>query len=86
MIRFYGHYEGDSQTYRAPGEVEEIRANRDCLTRFVQQVTQAGTLGKDDLEGVDREVAALIEQAVSAAREAPHPTAEDLLTDVYVSY
>ena len=86
MIRFYGHYEGDSQTYRAPGEVEEIRANRDCLTRFVQQVTQAGTLGKDDLEGVDREVGALIEQAVTAAREAPHPTAEDLLTDVYVSY
>ena len=86
MIRFFGHYEGDAQTYRAPGEVEDIRANRDCLTKFVQQATQAETVEQGDLERIDREVAALIDQAVDEAREAPHPTAEDLLTDVYVSY
>ena len=86
MIRFFGHYEGDAQTYRAPGEVEDIRANRDCLTKFVQQATQAETVEQGDLERIDREVAALIDQAVEEARKAPHPAAEDLLTDVYVSY
>ena len=66
--------------------MEELRANRDCLAKFVQQVTRAGTLGQDDLEDIDREVAALIDQAVAEAQEAPQPTADDLLTDVYVSY
>ena len=86
MIRFYGHFEGDAQTYRTPGEVEEIRANRDCLTKFVQQVTQAAAVEPSDLDGIDREVAALIDRAAAEAQQAPQPTAEDLLTDVYVSY
>ena len=86
MIRFYGHFEGDAQTYRTPGEVEEIRATRDCLTKFVQQVTQAAAVEQGDLDGIDREVAALIDRAVAKAQQAPQPTAKDLLTDVYVSY
>ena len=32
--RYYGHFEGDAQTYRGTGEVEDIRATRDCLDRF----------------------------------------------------
>ena len=86
MIRFYGHFEGDAQTYRTPGEVEEIRATRDCLTKFVQQVTQAAAVEQGDLDGIDREVAALIDRAVAEAQQAPQPTEKDLLTDVYVSY
>src|SRR5918912_532723 len=27
MVRFHGHFEGDAQTYRAKGELEDIRAN-----------------------------------------------------------
>jgi pyruvate dehydrogenase E1 component alpha subunit len=86
MIRFYGHYEGDAQTYRAEGETEHNRANRDCLKSFVQQVTQSEFVEQGDLDGIDREVAGLIDAAVAEAQQAPHPTAEDLLTDVYVSY
>ena len=86
MIRFYGHFEGDAQTYRAAGEVEELRANRDCLTRFAQQVAQAGVLEQADLDSVDREVAALIDEGVAEAQQAPHPSEDQVLTDVYVSY
>jgi pyruvate dehydrogenase E1 component alpha subunit len=38
------------------------------------------------LRGIDAEVKQLIDAAVSEAKAAPLPTAEDLLTDVYVSY
>ena len=86
MIRFYGHFEGDAQTYRAPGEVDEIRATRDCLPKFVQQVTQAAALQQEDLDRIDREIAALIDEAVAQAQQAPYPTEKELLTDVYVSY
>jgi pyruvate dehydrogenase E1 component alpha subunit len=38
------------------------------------------------LDDIDREVAVLIDDAVAAAKSDPAPPAEDLLTNVYVSY
>jgi TPP-dependent pyruvate/acetoin dehydrogenase alpha subunit len=84
--RYFGHYEGDTQAYRAPAEVENIRATRDCIHDFVTKVTSAQLLRKADLEGVDREVEALIDDAVHRAKAAPRPDRADLLTDVYLSY
>lgn len=86
VSRYYGHFEGDQQTYRAPGEVEEIRKTRDCLDQFARRVTAAGIIGQAELEAIDREVRELIETAVTEAKAAPDPTPADLLTDVYVAY
>ena len=86
MIRFYGHYEGDAQTYRGSDEVEEIRKNRDCLKKFVQQVTEENYLSISDLEKIDKEISILIDEAFDEAKKAPPPTEADLLTDVYVNY
>ena len=86
MIRFYGHFEGDAQTYRGSGEVEEIRKNRDCLKKFVQQVTQTDALNKSDLDGIDQEISVLINEAFDEAQKAPRPTETDLLSDVYINY
>jgi pyruvate dehydrogenase E1 component alpha subunit len=86
MIRFYGHFEGDAQTYRAPGELDDIRSNKDCLKKFAHAVTNADVISPAELDAIDRDVAALIDRAVQEAKVAPLPTAADLLTDVYVSY
>lgn len=86
MIRMYGHFEGDQQTYRAKGELEDIRANKDCIKMFVQRVTEAGVIGRGELEAIDRDVVKQIQDAVASAKAAPLPTAADLITDVYVSY
>ncbi|MCW1877692.1 thiamine pyrophosphate-dependent dehydrogenase E1 component subunit alpha [Erwinia sp. INIA-01] len=86
MVRFYGHFEGDAQTYRGRDELEYIRANQDCLKLFRAQVEGAGVVSTAAFNDVDREVAALIEQAVQEAKAAPEPDADDLLSDVYVSY
>jgi len=86
MVRFFGHFEGDAQTYRGAGEVDDIRANRDCLRKFLHEVTAAGVLSADDLKDIDEEVGALIEHAVKEAKAAPLPTEADLTTDVYVKY
>jgi TPP-dependent pyruvate/acetoin dehydrogenase alpha subunit len=85
FTRYYGHFEGDQQTYRA-GEVEHARAELDCLKRFAARVTQTGELARADLDAVDAEVAAMIDRAVDEAKAAPLPTEADLLTDVYVRY
>ncbi len=86
MVRFFGHFEGDAQTYRAEGENEFNRANRDCLAMFRGQVTEAGVISNHELDAIDSKVMASIDQAVEQAIAAPLPTAEDLTTDVYVSY
>jgi len=86
VSRYYGHFEGDAQSYRAPDEVKRIREARDCLTNFAQKVTSAGLLTRPELEQIDAEVLALIEDSAGKAKAAPKPSAVDLLTDVYVSY
>ena len=86
MIRMYGHFEGDQQTYRAKGEVEDIRANKDCIKMFSERVVEAGVIPRAELDAIDREVGRQIEEAVAFAKAAPLPTAADLTTDVYVSY
>jgi len=86
MVRFHGHFEGDAQTYRASGEIDDIRANQDCLKKFAAAVTGAGVITAGELAAIDREVLDLIERAVAEAKAAPLPTAADLTTDVYVSY
>ena len=86
MIRMFGHFEGDQQTYRAKGEVEDIRANKDCIKLFSERVIEAGVISRAELDAIDREVITLIQEATAFAKAAPLPTAADLMTDVYNSY
>ncbi len=86
LSRYFGHFEGDAQTYRAPGEVQKLREEKDCLKRFEERVVRAELASTDDLRKVDAEVQALIDDAVAKAKAAPLPAPEALLTDVYVSY
>jgi pyruvate dehydrogenase E1 component alpha subunit len=86
MVRFHGHFEGDAQTYRGAGELDDIRANHDCLKKFTAAVTGAGIVSAAELTAIDHDVLGLIEHAVVSAKAAPMPAAADLLTDVYVKY
>jgi pyruvate dehydrogenase E1 component alpha subunit len=86
VMRYFGHFEGEAQTYRGEGEVEDLRANRDCLLAFSRRVTEAGLLDADALAGVDEAVRTLIDESVDEAKAAPDPTPDQVLTDVYVSY
>lgn len=84
--RFYGHFEGDPQRYRGPGELERIRTERDALKAFRIDAVEAGLLEAPELDAIDAEVAQLIEEAVSEARAAPPPDPASVAEDVYVEY
>lgn len=86
ITRFYGHFEGDPQLYRADDEVDTLRRDFDCLKKFRARVTEAKLLDDAQLDEVDAEVTALIDDAVSTAKDAPYPSGDDLETNVYVSY
>jgi pyruvate dehydrogenase E1 component alpha subunit len=85
FTRYFGHFEGDQQSYRA-GEVEHARAELDCLKRFAARATETGELTPSELDTIDAEVATMIDRAVAEAKAAPQPAEADLLTDVYVRY
>jgi len=84
--RFFGHHEGDSQTYRAAGEVAELRRHHDCLKLFRSRVTEAGLLDSSVLDDIDTAAGDLIESSVRAAEAAPVPSPRELYENVYVSY
>ncbi len=86
MVRFHGHFEGDAQTYRGKGELEDIRADKDCIKIFRRRVREAGVVSEAEFDKIDNAVVALIEEAVIEAKAAPLPKAGELLTDVYVAY
>ncbi|HEX6620028.1 MAG TPA: thiamine pyrophosphate-dependent dehydrogenase E1 component subunit alpha, partial [Solirubrobacteraceae bacterium] len=85
-MRYYGHFEGDQQTYRAAGEVDEVRRTRDCLAAFSRRVIDAGIVDEDDLAGIDASVGQLIDDAVAQAKAADEPSPDEVHTDVYLSY
>jgi pyruvate dehydrogenase E1 component alpha subunit len=86
LNRYYGHFEGDATTYRAPGEVETLRRESDCLEHFRRRVTASMLLEPAKLDEIDEEVAKAIDRCVSDAKAAALPVEADLLTDVYVAY
>jgi len=86
LDRYFGHFEGDAQTYRGKDEVAKLRDTKDCLTLFRRRVSEAGLLDAPQMDAIDADIRGLIAAAVAGAKAAPYPGAETLLTDVYVSY
>jgi len=84
--RFFGHFEGDPQRYRGKGELDRLRAERDCIKIFRASVTGAKLLDDVDLDAIDAEALAAIETAVEESRAAPRPAPENVLDNVYISY
>jgi pyruvate dehydrogenase E1 component alpha subunit len=85
-MRYFGHFEGDQQTYRGRNEVEELRRERDCLEGFARRITEAGLIERDELAEIDEAVRKLIDEAVAGAKAAPDPGPDEVLTDVYIKY
>jgi TPP-dependent pyruvate/acetoin dehydrogenase alpha subunit len=85
-MRFYGHFEGDPQLYRAKDEVRNLMENADPIKKFITAVTGSGQLTMDELTAIDAQILDMINEKVTAAKAAPEPPGEALYTDVYINY
>ena len=86
ITRYYGHFEGDPQNYRAKDEVARLRVTMDCLKRFRARAEADRSVPLADLDAVDREAVAAIDAAVRDAKAAAPPVEADLYSDVYIQY
>jgi pyruvate dehydrogenase E1 component alpha subunit len=77
-----GHSRVDPARYRPKEEVEEWLA-KDPIKRFKEKLLQTNTLTKTEIQQIEKEVSAEIEEAVKFAVESPFPASEEALQDVY---
>jgi pyruvate dehydrogenase E1 component alpha subunit len=81
--RFRGHSMADPEEYRTKEQVEEWR-KRDPLTSFAKRLVDEEVLAEDDLEELDQQAIAAVDEAVQFADQSPHPDPESLYDNVYV--
>lgn len=85
-LRYYGHFEGDMQLYRDKDEVSTHRAGQDPMEKMSKRLQGDHGIEVTELDHIDREIEALIDDKVGVAKAAPRPGREALHTDVYLKY
>jgi len=83
--RFYGHFQGDTITYRTEDEVSRYR-QRDPIQQVKSHALARGLASEEEFAAIDNRVQETLDQAWADAKSAPWPEPEDALQDVYVTY
>jgi acetoin:2,6-dichlorophenolindophenol oxidoreductase subunit alpha len=78
-----GHYEGDPQVYKTREETEAWKA-RDPITRLRNEILDGRMADAAEVDALEAEIKAEIEEAVAFAEQSPYPTPDQATTDVYV--
>ena len=79
--RFRAHSMADPDLYRTKAEIEEWK-KRDPIPLFQSRLREWGFLADSDLDRIEAEIAAEIDEAVRFAEESAPEPIEDLLKDV----
>jgi pyruvate dehydrogenase E1 component alpha subunit len=80
--RHKGHSRVDPAKYRPKEEVQEW-LRKDPVKSFREHLTREHLLAELELESIEKEAAAGVEDAVKFALESPYPAPEEALEDVY---
>jgi pyruvate dehydrogenase E1 component alpha subunit len=83
--RFYGHFQGDQVTYRTAEELDRYK-QRDPIQALRGALIDRGLATTEELDAIGARVTQQLDEAWDAAKAAPFPEPDQLLTDVYVSY
>jgi hypothetical protein len=81
--RFRGHSMADPEEYRTKEEVEEWR-KRDPIETFGKRLVDESVLSENDLEKLNEEAMATVDEAVKFADKSPFPDLDSLYDHVYV--
>jgi pyruvate dehydrogenase E1 component alpha subunit len=82
-FRMTGHSAHDDAGYVPEGLFEEWE-KKDPITRFEAQLVKAGEMDQDEITQMEKEITAIIDDAVDWADNSPYPEPEDCLKDVYM--
>jgi pyruvate dehydrogenase E1 component alpha subunit len=81
--RYKGHSISDPQKYRSKEEVEEYKG-RDPIKTVLDTILAKKFATKEEIDAIDKRVAATVEESVKFAEESPWPDDSEVLKDIYV--
>ncbi|MGO9487721.1 MAG: pyruvate dehydrogenase (acetyl-transferring) E1 component subunit alpha [Solirubrobacteraceae bacterium] len=81
--RFRGHSMADPEQYRSKDEVAAWR-ERDPIPAFGELLVSESVLEREELERIDADALARVDEAVAFAERSPFPDPDTLFDDVYV--
>ena len=84
--RYQGHFGADDPLGYRTQEEEDYYEARDCIARMRAHLTDGGYATEAELEAIEAGAAAAVTAATQFADGSPFPEADELTTDVYVSY
>lgn len=82
--RYFGHFQGDPETYRPKGEVGKLKAN-DPIPKLAQMLKDRNLASDQEQENLSAKAHARVRAAFEFARNSEYPAAADALNDVFVS-
>jgi pyruvate dehydrogenase E1 component alpha subunit len=80
--RYYGHFQGDPETYRPKGEVAALKA-KDPIARFRKAMIDNKEVTSAEADAVLARAKAAVDEAFAFARKAAYPAPEEALTHVF---
>jgi pyruvate dehydrogenase E1 component alpha subunit len=80
--RYRGHFEGDTQLYQLPQEMDMFK-KRDCISNFREYLIQNNLFTEEEISSIDVIVDREIDESVKFAEASPYPNTEETLTEVY---
>ncbi|MDZ4752569.1 MAG: pyruvate dehydrogenase (acetyl-transferring) E1 component subunit alpha [Flavobacteriales bacterium] len=81
--RYKGHSMSDPQKYRSKEEVAEYQ-EQDPIEYVLRQIRENKWLSEEEIEKIEAEIKATIEESVKFAESSPYPDVSELYKDVYV--
>ena len=81
--RYKGHSMSDPAKYRTKEELEDYRS-KDAIEHVRQTILENNFATEQDLEVIDNDIKARVNESVEFAENSPYPSADELYKDVYV--
>ena len=82
--RYRGHSMSDPARYRSKEEVASYREQHDPIEQMKSHLLNNELITEAQLNNIEKQVKAVIEEAVKFSQESPEPKILELYTDIYV--
>ena len=79
--RFIGHSRSDARNYRSREEEAEWQ-RKDPIPRLAKHLIELGDVSESDLNALEVEIEAVLDDAVEYARQSPEPDDTEAMTDI----
>ena len=82
--RYFGHFQGDPESYRPKDEVAKLKKN-DPIPILGQMLLQENLITAKEQSEIDKKMRQLVDEAFEFARKSDYPKANEALHDVFVN-